>query len=283
MGLYSLDYFTGAIDRKEQRHLKVSPSEMVVEESLLPVCNSPYIDPLAAVTAYRQTLEYFAKPFNFSKPSAKGWDQFKAMGPITSPCKEIGVYGKDDEEKRVCLSPPDNKPCSVVSIGSKNEFEFELDVAAFTGCDLITLDCTMKGDFRPPPELEGRGKQYKLCADAQPKPNARTISQMMKMTATGYADYVKADIEGSEFSVLEEMIATAKVDDSVQLPGQIAVEVHTFGGKTDGDLYCFMSNLFHETGYVLAHAKNNRRCSGCLEALLVRVRCSMGERQTECL
>ncbi len=221
---------------------------------------------------------------------SRGHAQFDMMGPAMNPCLYLSTFGIDDEAKNFCLASnatdarvaPVNAsasefPCVVHSLGSKNEFRFEQDMARRTPCYFHVWDCTV-AKFTPPPELLGRSKMHKLCVGDPRHQDFMSLPQVMGITESKRVDFLKMDIEGSEWWALRNLLDTAARirndtgrDDF--LPAQMAVEVHTFHGQTNQQLFCLMSSLYREGGYVLATRRNNRRCPGCAEFLFVRVRC----------
>ncbi len=264
------------------------------------------LDPKRAKAAIEITEKFFGLP-QAPVQSSRGHAQFDMMGPIVSPCRGLETFGVGDDEKTFCTLPngtfgdapaPVNAsasafPCRILSGGSKNQFGFEIDIARRTPCFFDVLDCTIK-TFAPPPELMGRSKMHKLCIGDPKHQDFISLPQLIGITESKQVDYLKIDIEGSEWPALRELLDYAArirnatgmgaMDEDDFLPRQIAVEVHTFSGQTNQQLFCMMASLFREGGYVLASNKRNRQCPGCSEALLVRARCgrSMG-RHSSCL
>jgi hypothetical protein len=98
--------------------------------------------------------------------------------------------------------------------------------------------------------------------------------------------FLKMDIEGYEFPVLQSIINSGK-----QLPLQIAVEVHTHRmehGRRRRDwhvplleLYSFIQYLYRFGGYYLIDRNDNPLCPHCSEILLAKLDCKNHPRNGE--
>jgi len=104
------------------------------------------------------------------------WDhsRFDALGPVLQcPPAIFTSFGQGDGEKRICGLPhdasaqqaigaPGSPQCVVISIGSKNWWDFERAVsAAMPHCVIHTLDCTVK--LRVPPALRNKVHPHQIC------------------------------------------------------------------------------------------------------------------------
>jgi hypothetical protein len=94
--------------------------------------------------------------------------RFDALGPMLQcPASLLKSYGKAPCcEKHTCgVTVPaqgDAEACVVISLGSNNEFSFELDVARqLPHCAIHTLDCTIVPHV--PAELRGRLTFHEIC------------------------------------------------------------------------------------------------------------------------
>ena len=57
---------------------------------------------------------------------------------------------------RACGLSKERAPCTVLSIGSRNEWEFEEEVVRRTPCRVATFDCTIHPSTRPPAAIRPR-------------------------------------------------------------------------------------------------------------------------------
>ena len=219
-------------------------------------------------------------------------ERFDALGPVLQcPKHMLHSLGKDDGEKRVCGLPKnEEKPvsnCTVISIGSKNRFDFELAVAQeLSSCVIHTLDCTVD---RPlvPPELKSRLTFHKLCLGTE---TGKAVMNGRNVLFTTWSDFAtliklreppvmfKMDVEGFEWGILESL-ATSK--DASTLPVSIAVELHyltqmdalPWYGRllSPFEMAMSMDFLFTRGGYVLVDRHDNSRCKHCSEVVLARL------------
>ena len=209
-----------------------------------------------------QMLDLFPK-------SLRGHASFDLLGPVFSNVCEVSVYGKGDGSKRWCDAGVQS-PCTVFSMGSANEWGFELDVLKRTDCEIHTFDCTVK--LRPPKALatSSRFHAHELCWGR----GYSDWGEILNVAGGTVPDFLKCDIEGWEFDAVPDML------ESGLLPKQIAMEVHIRGGsyppwkkKTDlpkGLLFALSEMLFYEGGYIIADRHDNPRCGHCSEILFYK-------------
>jgi hypothetical protein len=173
--------------------------------------------------------------------------RFDALGPVLQcPSAILTKFGEGDEEKHVCGLPADmasanmaGHPCVIISIGGANQWAFETSIGnALPHCHIHTLDCTVNG--RIPEALRGRATFHKICigttdetvtapgSGAYVKKGMQlrfmrwgTFTSMIGLTEP--PDVMKMDIEGYEWSVLQEMAANAPRN---VLPRSISLELH---------------------------------------------------------
>lgn len=212
-----------------------------------------------------------------------GPNRFDLVGKVSRPCN-LTIFATGDDEKRACPFTEDD--CHVISIGSRGQWAFERDVVTKTRCRVSTFDCT--GDFQVPDNLRERVTSYKIClARATKLPFLMDwVTMMAHAGVTKSPSYVKMDIEGHEWDVLQDMIQVG-----VFLPDQIAFELHwktwkarswesrgqLVGGptwmgreKTAAEIALFMHMLYCLGKFRLASRNDNPFCSYCTELLLVR-------------
>ena len=163
------------------------------------------------------------------------------------------------------LARDGSESCTVVSVGSGNEWSFEEDVHRhFPNCTIDTFDCTTPS-ARVPPQLAPRVRFHPICLgtrddlqvvgtlrtaprfsdtrDVPPAPPPASFTRQSysrqkpgpQLTWPSLLRYLgpavgqmtfKLDCEGCEYEVLPSMLAWRR-GRPIALPSQIAVEVHT--------------------------------------------------------
>jgi hypothetical protein len=133
-------------------------------------------------------------------------------GPVGPACKHpLTAFGGGDDEKRACLHPDDlskmgkqksseqNPDCTVYSIGSNNQWDFEMSIYNKTSCRIETFDCTCDGNV--PNKIKDRTRFHKIClGDRNKTVNGKqhlSWSEMNSVVGVKSApSYLKIDIEG---------------------------------------------------------------------------------------
>jgi len=232
------------------------------------------------------------------------------VGPSAN-CSNLESYGRGGEEKRVCGLGQLSAPCTVISVGSNNQWQFEERVVQRTACRVVTFDCTLNASARPPAHVESRVVLIRACIGSSalhhpqndaarrpwflrrnytlppsrgvPKlPAGATIvdyASMLRLAGlTAAPAFLKMDIEGHEYSVLHSMVdeATVSEEKAMLLPAQIGIEMHaqSFGHRMSptGVARWFVF-LFVQAGYVLVDRhKRGVGCSSCSELLMASPR-----------
>ncbi|XP_052236939.1 uncharacterized protein LOC127848487 isoform X3 [Dreissena polymorpha] len=128
----------------------------------------------------------------------------------------------------VCMTPPFTltKPCLVYSFGIGNDWRFEDDLFEYYGCTVMAFDPSMNR----PPHNRTAGMRFKpegLCGMkdcSNRKWQMKTFRQHLKEAGhlDRIIDYLKFDVEYSEWPAIEEMLQ----DDSLHNVKQIAFEAH---------------------------------------------------------
>ena len=220
--------------------------------------------------------------------------EFNYLGPIGPTCTSEWVsYGSGDEEKRVCgelqlhhhyhhvnkaalvEGHRESNKCVVYSVGSNNQFLFEIDIFNRTTCFVEIFDCTVS-TFTPPTYIQSRIRTHKVCLGS--KTEIIEGRQFMNWTSlnalTGLntnPDFLKMDIEGFEYEVLHSII-----DSGENFPLQIAMELHIggmIGSKArrmyPAELIAFMNYLRVYGGYYLVNRRDgNLHCTEVVVAML---------------
>ena len=221
--------------------------------------------------------------------------RFDALGPVL-PCPPAirTVFGRGDEEKRICGLPSDEAtlstiggaaaPCVIVSAGSNNQWGFEAAVhARMPRCVIHTLDCTVKP--RVPAALKGAVVPHEICLGSKDE----TQQTRRFMTWRTFAEHagiktaptaLKLDIEGFEWAILTSIAA----EPQDTLPLSISLELHYVGKaprnskfvKTNRahspyEISAFMDFLYTRGGYSLVDRHDNPVCKHCSEIVIARV------------
>jgi len=271
----------------------------------------------------RPVTEFFGTP-PYTKPKEKGTGdlsfehtarRFDALGPVLQcPPDILSTFGTGDEEKHVCGLPAKTttlqganssaatKPCVIISIGSANNWVFELAVGkAFPHCQIHTLDCTVAGVV--PSALASQATFHSVCLGPRDeevplvrRPEKYSYKNQMdriglkKLKMVTWVTFLgsigldsppevlKVDIEGYEWSVLTAMAASAPLH---ILPKSISLELHYAGAMTNLEWYgrsrspyeigAWMDFMFTRGGYVLVDRNDNPFCPHCSEIVIARM------------
>lgn len=226
---------------------------------------------------------------NFSEREfSYGHKRFDLLGPVAPKCERMEMYGRGDGEKRACglkrmlLNFPD---CTIISLGSKNMWDFEEDIYdKMPNCKIHTFDCTVSPGSAPPRKISGRTKLHRICIGSKDMTTRDGLvfkswgSIMTLINATAAPLYLKMDIEGYEYQVLQTIIDGGRL-----MPMQIAFELHyrtqmpklswNLRSKSSAEIATFMEYLYHEGGYFLIDRHDNNFCGHCTELLISRLQC----------
>jgi hypothetical protein len=171
--------------------------------------------------------------------------------------------------------------CVVLSVGSFNEYSFELDVARRTACRIVTLDCTVEPVV--PAELVGRLEFLRKCLGPESKVEGGldfiSWPDLVARLGVGRFAHVKMDIEGYEWPVVTAMVQTLRAE---QLPEQLSLELHYQAGtnaalgwgrrmRSAGELALLVEMLVWGGGYLVVDRNDNPVCPRCTEILLARL------------
>lgn len=215
--------------------------------------------------------------------------RFEMLGPVGPTCRGgLGKWGQGDGEKRACALEQAAAPCTVVSIGSNNEWDFEVAVVKRTPCRVETFDCTVGPTAHPPVAWSRRIQLHRICIGER---SATLGGQefmawedvMRHLGLSAPPVFLKMDVEGFEYGILEAMVGARRE----LLPLQIALEVH-YGTQMSqlswyrrwisaAEIALFMDRLWRMGGYLLADRHDNPYCKHCTEVLLVRPRAAAAE------
>ena len=238
------------------------------------------------------------------------WD---LLGPVGPRCFDLEKYGVshgatksgssifDTERKMACGLTRAGPNCTVVSIGSNDQWSFEEDVVRHTQCRIHVFDCTVRPSVRVPPAISHRVVLHRFCIGTPPPPDRRQVLVVpnevwskrrweTSTTADAFRSYeellqvahlrspptlLKMDAEGFEWSALAMILGS----DGRNAPEQLAVELHFqtqfpalswFGRlKSPAEILALGDSLVR-AGYYLVSREDNRACKWCTEVLYVR-------------
>ena len=140
-------------------------------------------------------------------------------------------YKSIDGQKAVCMDPdvkPKSTDCLVYSFGINNEWSFDKLFESF-GCQVFAFDPSMAmndSDYSPNIHFFKMGLSHE---DSDPAPGGwkmRTLNSIYKLLEPKHGDrvidYLKIDVEGSEWKSVEQMLRT-NIFDKVK---QLGMEIH---------------------------------------------------------
>jgi Methyltransferase domain len=215
-------------------------------------------------------------------------DRFRPFKPVISCPKNLVRYGSEgDGGKWLCGIESLKRPCSIISLGSFQVFDFEEAMLNQTPCNVYTFDCTSEART-----LNDRHRYFKRCIGVKRNGDASFVSldEAIELTGDVTPSILKMDIEGWEFDVLSMWNTSYK-----HLPAQLSFEVH-FQHLYYGSKYyknrlagshetlvwpgisevtmCQLSLLFFHLanlGYGIVNQEPNYACGYCSEFTLMRV------------
>ncbi|KAI9029203.1 methyltransferase domain-containing protein [Hyaloraphidium curvatum] len=147
--------------------------------------------------------------------------------PPNRPHKRYGGFG--DGGKILCRMPDAAAAgCTVLSLGSRNDFTFETGMLDATGCDVVTMDCSHDAQSLGP-----RHQFHRVCVGT-PAGATKLDASLFLPYDEAVAKYVrskiavlKIDIEGFETQLLSSLRPGFP-----NLPEQIALEIHLLGDRS---------------------------------------------------
>ena len=207
--------------------------------------------------------------------------------PYRGHLKRYG--GKHDGNKILCgvESLEASSGCIVYSLGSSNNFNFELDLLKHTTCEVHTYDCTSQ----PPKNPIKRLHFHQICM-GEPSPLQSFIfpnngtNQNDQFNSTSLFEsfhqivadnkhtrlhVLKMDIEGGEYSVFADLLRHPA---ATNLPYQISFESHWW----NRDIYhaTMHQQVFAQlwrSGYRFLQHEDNPGDATCVEWTVMRVFC----------
>ena len=177
--------------------------------------------------------------------------------------QRIGNVG--DGGKWVCdaYMIADAPVCNIISIGSNNEWSFEISMHELNPrCIIHTFDHTITPNSRKPAYVV----YYPYGLGASDDKNIRTMDSILRLTGLTKTtvDVLKIDCEGCEFQVYKEI--------TKGFIRQILIEIHMRGGVKSTAIDTLFEHM-GLNGYVIFHKEpNTYGCSGdCIEYSFVKL------------
>lgn len=219
--------------------------------------------------------------FEFSRTETwnTNWQPFEAMGPVIQcPSQIFESFGKGDGEKHICGSMRDDD-CVVISIGSHNEWDFELAIIRkYPNCRVHTFDCYTRSVV--PPSIQKQVSFHPICAGVKDQVvNGRQFMSWGSIVKTiglqKPPTAMKMDIEGFEWTVIPAIIKA-----NVMVPESFSFELHydtsimdvPWKGRkrTSAEIGLFME-LLYSLGYALVDRHDNAKCNSCSEIVTAKI------------
>ncbi len=127
-----------------------------------------------------------------------------------------------------------NQSCIVYSFGINDEWSFDDGMAELFGCQVFAFDPSMKqSDHLRSPSIRfiraGLGGTNTNRGGPDGSWTLRTLDAWMSMLRHDHVDYLKIDIEGSEWHLLQRLMARS---DSLVHVRQLGIEVHFWEDAT---------------------------------------------------
>lgn len=243
-----------------------------VTQTTPPPVPSIFEDAAPIVMAHQTWTQHLSSDMHSLNQQPVNDRQLTVMGPLGPACKHLETFGTGDGEKRACGLAADSAAasnCTIISLGSNNEWGFEEAVFDQLPCYIETFDCTVLATV--PPRIASRTRFHHACiagSDRVEPSGSVYLSWESSMRMIGMQMppvYLKMDIEGWEYEVITNIL-----DRAYLMPRQIAFEIHT-GGKTLGAVAGFMESLYIRGGYFYIDYRPNVLCGSCTEVLVSRL------------
>ena len=174
------------------------------------------------------------------------------------------------------------RPCIIYSLGSNNQFDFEVAIVRQTQCQVFTFDCTSS----PPLQKIPRVKFYKFCLGERDEETERgeyrSFASLLAINSHEAVHVLKMDIEGAEYSVFkalltptpQHLLVAGQSAFDPRLPYQISFETHYYHLSVGFALQqvAALRQLWY-AGYRFTSMELNEQCPSCTEWTVMRVYC----------
>ena len=149
-------------------------------------------------------------------------------GDILETCA-LTAYGGGTNEKLLCAMPIPrygaDADCVIVSLGSKNEWQFEAAMLNETACRVETFDCTVETPRTPLlAKYPKRLRFHRLCVGAEDDPARnmgtwRTIAHISMGPSNTQIVALNMDVERFECDIFAEFAKLRRVQDGTVVDG----------------------------------------------------------------
>lgn len=217
----------------------------------------------------------------------ESWDLYDLFFPtLGSAAKNLSSYGGrgETDQAKILLDSVKNseKGCTVISAGSNNVFDFEVDILKYTSCVVHVFDCTVKYPTPPDAKIiyhdwclaQFNGEDVAELATLRGvrKVQMKTLLSSMHLLGLSKIEVLKIDIEGSEWGVFRDTLAEVLTGAKSEfLPLQIAIELHFENSVDSIKPVAALSYDLHCLGYVIVSLEPNTNCAGCAEILFAKL------------
>jgi hypothetical protein len=211
--------------------------------------------------------------------------------PLPCPYRgNLKRYGGIHDGNKILCGVESLKPssrCIVYSLGSLNNFDFELDLLKHTACEIHTYDCTSR-----PPEKQNKRLHFHQICMGEPSPlqsfifpnngsqqnaqisNISLVKSFHRILTDNHHTHLhilKMDIEGGEYSVFADLLRHPA---SKNLPYQISFESHWWNRDIyHATMHQQMFAQLWRSGYRFLQHEDNPGEETCVEWTVMRVFC----------
>lgn len=200
-------------------------------------------------------------------------------------CPLIDLGGsREDDKKTLCL-PPKRQRNTLISIGSKDAWSFELDAVLHHGFGrVLSFDCTLPHGTpqKLPDSIRDHVEFYNICIAGSNYKDAsgrqfvdwQTLLQLGGLRRA--PPLVKIDAEGYEFEMMRSLLAAPPQ----MQPEQLIIEVHAFTMhdpkrfRTAGEVLAYFQAAVFRGSYILINREHkwHRKwgCTYCAEVTMLK-------------
>jgi hypothetical protein len=201
-----------------------------------------------------------------------GHQIYDFLVPFSNCDGKISRYPKNqsiDGGKYVCETVLKNSLCRIYSFGSHNEFSWESEMFRQFKCEIHVFDCFNTSKWSIPSFVTF----HDWCIDGKCRGKYFNLTTIMTSLNHSKVDLLKLDVEGHEFSSIQDF----KNIPHINLPRQINLEIHTSIHK-DEDLkkkvpkmnqVLKLYNELNKLGYSLLAREDNILYPGGTELTLI--------------
>lgn len=237
----------------------------------------------------KDTWSKFNFPHYSPDQKLQSFPIFNFAPPLAAKICSLTKYGgSDDGGKFLCSLDQLQEGCVIYSLGSNNNFQFEMSMLRETPCSIHTFDCTVDGFNKPADPrvvfhrqcLGNRvaiGESMRLLGRSFDSSLFFSLAELAFQNGHDAITILKMDIENGEYSVFESLSDDVAIHKHL-LPDQISFELHVSErdplGFPEGicavcNVWTLWSNVL-DLGYAIVSREDNPLCPHCAEYTLVR-------------